>query len=90
MSEVIKSDDENSWDFLDLLNSPKPSENPKAFNWMSDKQNKAPSNPTQIKKEYLNKLRRKLMAMYIYKNVITNVTGIINKLQNGEFNDLNN
>ena len=51
MSEVIKSDDENSWDFLDLLNSPKPSENPKAFNWMSDKQNKAPSNPTQIKKE---------------------------------------
>ena len=51
MSEVIKSDDENSWDFLDLLNSPKPSEYPKAFNWMSDKQNKAPSNPTQIKKE---------------------------------------
>ena len=38
-----KSDDEKSWDFLDLLNSPKPSEYPKAFNWMSDKQNKAPS-----------------------------------------------
>ena len=37
----------------------------------------------------LNELRRKLMAMYMYKSVIANVNSIINKLKTNNFNDLN-
>jgi len=39
--------------------------------------------------EYLNELRRKLMAMYMYKNVIANVTIFINKLKTNDFSSLN-
>lgn len=39
--------------------------------------------------EYLNELRRKLMAMYMYKKVIIEVNGIINKLENKDFSGLN-